>query len=87
MEMRRAVDELDRRAFFLIADDVHGCIELTDGPNVAEIHVERCRQDGPKDGTMGDDDDGLALVLCDELIDAGERTLLQDASVVCILKN
>lgn len=57
--MARAVDELDRRAVLGVGHDVDGRVELADGPDVLEIHVQGRRQDCAQDGAMREDGDGL----------------------------
>ena len=75
--MARAVDELDRRAVLGVGHDVDGRVELADGPDVLEVHVQGRRQDGAQDGAVCKDGDGLIRMAGHDLLDAGERALAE----------
>lgn len=75
--MARAVDELDRRAVLGVGHDIDGRVELADGPDVLEIHVQGRRQDGAQDGAVREDGDGLIGMTGHDLLDTGERALAE----------
>jgi len=75
--MSCAIEQFDCRAVLRVGHDVDGRVELADGPDVLEVHVQGGRQDGAQDGAVREYGNGLIGVAGHDLLDGIERTLAQ----------